>query len=157
VTERTHSPADLALALRALPPFHDGRWHRAISTLDPAMGLFPFARAGLDIMRCIRLGWLKRAGRPGVWVCITREGRAVLSAATLERNHRDLVDRVQRPEQRGFGIGSAIACAIILIASVILMLTTRTLAGFAVAVVWMAGSTILLTDYACGDRSGEVD
>lgn len=165
---------DLSLALRALPPFHDGRWRHAASEIDPAIGFIPYWRAGFDIIRCHRRGWLemapKRAGSPRL-SRITRAGRAQLSIATAlredlraaVRDHRgtiELASADMAPEtaaRRGFGLGSAIGCCIALVVAVFELATTANPAGFLVAGVVLCGCVVLLTDYAVGDRSGEVD
>lgn len=165
-------PADLALAMRTLPPFHDGRWRRAISHLDPAMGLFSFARAGIDIIRCHRRGWLEYDRGDGPdrqrFSRITRLGRAQLSIATALRedlaaavqDHRGTIELVpdhERPERRGFGIGSAVGCGLVLAMSVYVIATTDSPTSFLTASVVMCGAVALLTDYFVGDFTGEVD
>lgn len=76
----------------------------------------------------------------------------------LAANHRATIERrTPPPERRGFGLGAAIGCALILIATVFVMVTTRSPALFLVMAVVMCGCVMLLTDYAVGDHSGEVD
>lgn len=162
---------DLSLALRALPPFHDGVWRRGVDTIDPAIGFVAYFRAAFDIIRCVRRGWLERGSRPGNWFRITRAGRAQLSIATALREDLraavrehggtiELAPADMTPEtaaRRGFGLGSAIGCCIALVVAVAELLTTANPAGFLVAAVVMCGCVVLLTDFAVGDRSGEVD